>query len=156
MDIKKNTMQSSIYIGIIAGTLDILLAILWYAVIQEKTTSLKILQSIASGIFGKEAFSGGFAMGLYGLIIHYFIAIFFAFAYHHLARVLPNLKKHPYSAGIAYGIVVWCVMNLLVLPAAFGSIATMTIKSVLTGLLIIILAVGLPVSYLTSKYNPKM
>ena len=56
--------------GLIAGTLDILAAI----VILAKMNAVGVLQYVASGVFGKEAFSGGTTMAIAGLIFHYIIA----------------------------------------------------------------------------------
>lgn len=64
--------------GLIAGTLDILAAFFFYAILFQKTTAIKILQSIASGVFKKEAYSGGAQMAWYGLGFHFIIAIVFA------------------------------------------------------------------------------
>lgn len=64
--------------GLIAGTLDILAAIFIYAILLQKTTPIKILQSIASGgIFKKEAYNHS-QMAWYGLGFHFLIALLFA------------------------------------------------------------------------------
>lgn len=79
--------------GLIAGTLDILAAVIIYAVVLEKTTAIKILQSIASGVFKKEAYTGGPQMAWYGLGLHYLIALIFAWFYFIIYPYLPFLKK---------------------------------------------------------------
>src|SRR4051812_35454109 len=108
--------------GLIAGTLDILAALIIYDLILQKTPSIKILQSIASGIFKKEAYSGGSQMALYGLLLHYFIALTFAWFYFTIYPYFNFLRKNTLLSGILYGIFVWIVMNLLVLPTVFPTL----------------------------------
>ncbi|HUS00663.1 MAG TPA: hypothetical protein VMY77_02995, partial [Chitinophagaceae bacterium] len=60
---------------LVAGTLDMLGAILVYSVILQKTTAEKIVRGIASGVFKKQATTGGTEMLCYGVLFHYFIAV---------------------------------------------------------------------------------
>lgn len=92
--------------ALIAGTLDILAAIVIYALILQKTTPIKILQSIASGIFKKEAYTRGPEMAWYGLGFHFLIALLFAWFYFTIYPYLPLLKKNIFVSGILYGILV--------------------------------------------------
>ena len=138
--------------GFIAGALDILGAILVYAIVQQKTTATKILQSVASGVFGKEAYSGVTSMALYGLLFHFIIAFAFATGYIVLYAYLPFLRKHKITAGLIYGLFAWLLMNFIVLPIAFTKRAPMTVESALVGLLLVMLLVGLPISLITHKY----
>jgi hypothetical protein len=79
--------------GLIAGTLDILAAIFFYAILLKKTTAIKILQSIASGIFKNEAYNGSPQMAWYGLGFRFFIAMSFACFYFIIYPYLPFLKR---------------------------------------------------------------
>src|SRR5580698_80975 len=105
--------------GFTAGTLDILGAILVYVVVQGKTTTLRMLQSIASGIFGKDAYAGGMTMACYGLIFHFLIAFSFAAGYFLSFPYISFLQKHKIISGLLYGIFIWLVMNLIVVPLVF-------------------------------------
>jgi uncharacterized membrane protein YagU involved in acid resistance len=135
----------------IAGTLDIVIAIALYAVIQEKTTATKLLQSIASGILGKDAYSGGLKTAVLGLGLHYCITTLFTTTYFLAASRVKPLGTRWLIAGIGYGIFIWLVMNLIVLPVTFGRMQPMSISSVTPALLIVIGSVGIPISYLVSR-----
>jgi hypothetical protein len=98
--------------GLLAGTLDILAAIL----ILAKGNAVGTLKFIASGVFGKSAFSGGYDMVALGAFFHYFIATSFAAGYFLAWPRLAFLQKNLWLSGVLYGVFVWVVMNLLVVP----------------------------------------
>ncbi|NIJ54174.1 DUF1440 domain-containing protein [Dyadobacter arcticus] len=135
---------------IIAGALDILAAILIYSIIMEQTTPSRICMSIASGIFGKEAYSGGVPMVLTGLLLHFFIAFLFSTFYYRIFPYLRMLRKQKLVCGILYGIFVWLVMNVGVLRITFPKMPFPDPRSSLIGMSILIVAVGIPISYIIS------
>jgi len=140
--------------GLIAGTLDILAAVIIYAVILEKTTAVKILQSIASGIFKKEAYTGGPQMAWYGLGLHYLIAFIFAWFYFMIYPYFPFLKKNLILSGVLYGIFVWIIMNLIVLPIAFPLLPEKHFDfPLILSVLILIVCIGLPIASITRKFS---
>ena len=139
--------------GLIAGTLDILAALIIYDLILQKTPSIKILQSIASGIFKKEAYSGGSQMALYGLLLHYFIAFTFAVFYFTIYPYFNFLKKNTLLSGILYGIFVWIIMNLLVLPTVFPALPEKHLDfPLILSMLILIFCIGIPIAFITRKH----
>ena len=139
--------------GLVAGTLDILAAIFVYVIILEKTTAIKILQSIASGVFKKEAYTEGAQMAWYGLVIHYLIAFIFAWFYFIIYPYLPFLKKSTIISGFAYGIFVWIIMNLIVLPIVFPVLPEKQLDfPLLLSITILMLFIGLPIASVTKKY----
>ncbi|MFB9076061.1 DUF1440 domain-containing protein [Flavobacterium procerum] len=150
---KAKTIVSS---GLVAGTLDITAAILVYAVILHKTTAEKILQSVASGIFKKEAYTGGSEMAVYGLCLHFLIAFIFAWFYFKIFPYIPFFKINTVLSGILYGIFVWIIMNLIVLPLAFPVLPEKKLDfPLLLSILIIICCVGMPIAFITRKYYAK-
>ena len=58
--------------GLIAGTLDIADALIFHGV--RGVAPWRILQAIASGLLGREAFTGGAWTATLGLGLHFFIA----------------------------------------------------------------------------------
>jgi hypothetical protein len=133
--------------GLIAGTLDILTAIIVYALIMGKVTPVRLLQGIASGVFGMRAFTGGIAMALAGLFFHYAIALVVTTVYYLLYPRLPFLHKQWVLSGVLFGAVVWLVMNLAVLPLSNFPQAPLRWAPALLGMAIIIVMIGLPVAY---------
>ena len=151
---RKMAFKTIFIAGFIAASLDMLAAIVVYALIQQKTTALKILQSIASAVFGKAAYDGGVEMGLYGLVFHFFISFCFAAAYCFAFPYISFFRKHAVISGIFYGVLVWMIMNLVVLPIVFHYRSSFTWDAAITGIIILILAVGLPISFITHiRYN---
>lgn len=149
----KSKSETIFISGIVAGTLDIIAAILIYAVILQKTTATKILQSIASGFFKKEAYTGGSQMALYGFLFHYFIALIFAYIYFTIYPYISFLKKNTILSGFLYGIFVWIIMNIIVLPATFPVLPEKHFDfPLLLSIIILIFCVGFPIAFITRKY----
>ena len=138
--------------GFIAGTLDIAGAIVVYSILLDKTTAVRILQSIASGVFGKAAYAGGIETALYGLLFHYIIATSWAAGYFLIFPVISFLQKQKIICGLLYGIVVWLMMNLLLLPLFNVKMPLFTLQGVLIGIGILMFCIGLPISLITHSY----
>jgi hypothetical protein len=149
----KSKVGTVLLSGLVAGTLDIITPILIYAVILQKTTAVKILQSIASGVFKKDAYSGDPKMAFYGLGFHFIIATIFALFYFIIYRYIPFLKNNTLISGFAYGIFVWIVMNLIVLPIVFPILPAKQLDfPLLLSILILMFCIGLPIAFITKKY----
>jgi uncharacterized membrane protein YagU involved in acid resistance len=134
--------------GLLAGTLDILAAIL----ILAKGKAVATLKFVASGVFGKAAFSGGAGMVLSGAVFHYFIATSFAAGYFLAYPSLPFLQKNKWLSGILYGVIVWTVMNLLVVPLSNAPQSPFAWDSALKNMAILIVCIGLPIAWLADKF----
>lgn len=103
---------------LVAGTLDILSACV-YTLIGGRAP-ITMLKGLASAILGNEAVKGGIGVALVGPLLHFAImAVMVAFFVIAASR-LSVLKTHWLLTGIAYGIGLWAVMNLIVLPLRFG------------------------------------
>jgi hypothetical protein len=129
--------------GTLAGVLDILAAFLmsW-----PRVSPLRVLQYIASGALGPAAFRGGAATAAAGLAFHFVIAFGAAAAYVAASRRWPLLLARPVACGIAYGVVVYAVMQLVVLPLSRVNRGTPTWSSMATMIAIHIVCVGLPIA----------
>lgn len=104
-----------LYGGLAAATLDILNAIVFWQIFAG-TPAVRILQSVAAGLLGKEAFAGGTATAALGLALHGLIALAMAFVYWLAASRWPALLRHPVAAGLAYGAATWALMNYVIVP----------------------------------------
>lgn len=140
---------------IIAGTADALAAIVVYVWILNKTTEVQIFQGIASGILGKEAFNEGAKSAILGLLLHYFIAFCWVIFYFLLYPRLKFLRKNIIASAVIYGLFVWLVMNVFVLPGTFGRAPVLTMNNIFTGSIILMVAIGLPVSVIADHYFRK-
>jgi hypothetical protein len=101
--------------GLVAGTLDIAYACAFWA-LRRAVPAERILQSVAAGLLGESSFQGGAATAALGLGLHYFIAISMSVAYYLVARRWFLLRERPLVSGIAYGLVLYGVMNYAVVP----------------------------------------
>lgn len=149
---RKSPANAILISGLVAGTLDMLTALVVYSVVLHKTTAIRILHSIASGVFGKGAYDGGTAMAVAGIAFHYLIAFTWAILYFFAFPKIPVLKKNWILSGLFYGLFVWGVMNLGVLPLVFAHRSPLTWSSFLIGAFILMVMIGLPVSFITRKY----
>lgn len=136
---------------LLAGTLDILSAIVDSS-IRFKITPVELFQFIASGVFGPKAFSGGIPMAIAGLLFHYFIAscwtVFFFL-------IIPKFKfspKYKIPVGLLYGIFVWLVMNLIVVPLSNVHKVKFTWSHTIMGMLYLMFMIGLPISLVFYRY----
>jgi hypothetical protein len=134
--------------GFIAGSLDILLAFV-NAWLSSGVSPERVLRFIASGLIGTKAFQDPDGMALLGLAIHFFIAFFWTAVFFFCYPICKGIVRSKFMQGVLYGIFVWLIMNVVVLPV------TNTPKSGFqwsegTGILII--AIGFPVAHFTRIY----
>lgn len=149
---RPSSVRTILFAGFAAGFLDILAAFLLYCWIRETSTPMQMLQYIASGVLGESAFSGAWATALAGFGFHFLIATSFALVYFRAYPFIPFLKEQKVAAGLIYGILVWAVMNLLVLPLVFRNIPNFKPEAVLLGAGVLMLCVGLPVSLIIHRH----
>ena len=137
--------ETILYGGGAAGILDILDAFVVFGSLGVRPQ--RILQSIASGAFGAEAFKGGEAMAAAGLAFHFLIALIIAAVYYAAARKIRLLVERPFLCGLAYGLIVRTVMQYIVLPlSAYKMGGAMPWPLLANGLLIHAFGVGLPIA----------
>ena len=150
-----NSVSKIIKAGVIVGTLDILSAFIYYSIKTGKNP-LNILLFIASGLFGKEAFTGGNKMMMMiGLILHYFIAFAFTIFFFWIFPRIKAFAKNKLLTGIVYGIFIWVVMNLAVVPLSNISSRPFDVTNAIINVLILIVCIGIPLSYLASRFYKK-
>ena len=79
-------------------------------------------------------------------MLHYFIAFAIVAAFVGASRYLPMLTRAPILSGLVYGVAVYLVMNLVVLPLSAAGRPSFPWPILVNGLLIHMLGVGLPSS----------
>jgi len=150
----KTGLKTLLITALIVGTLDGLAAIVMYFV-QTGKDPLNIFRFIASGVFGVAAFNGGVPMALLGIVFHYIIAFGWTILFLGLAGRFVFLTRNWIISGIIYGIFVWLMMNLVVIPLSLVPMKAGPKEwtGILKGVLILIVCLGLPVSYSARKYR---
>jgi hypothetical protein len=148
----RSALRTIVTAGLVAGALDIAYACIIWGL--RGVTPIRIGKSIAAGLVGREtAVAGGVGMGLFGLLLHFILATIIAAIYYGAARNIRMLVDKAVPFGIAYGLATYGVMNYVVLPlSAIGSSgggapAYITI----TGILVHMFLVGLPIALITRR-----
>lgn len=101
--------------GLVVGTLDIVFAMTFWAW-RADVPALRVLQSIAAGVLGPASFEGGLETATLGLTLHYLIALSMAVVYYVAARRWPALWRRAVPWGTVYGLLLYGIMNLVVVP----------------------------------------
>ncbi|MGH8238528.1 MAG: hypothetical protein ACREXP_16105 [Steroidobacteraceae bacterium] len=148
----RRALKTIVMAGLVAGALDITYAFIIWGL--RGVSPIRIGRSIASGLLGREAaVGGGTATGMFGLLLHFTMAIIIAAIYYAAARNIRLLVDRAVPCGIAYGLVTYGVMNYVVMPlSAIGSTggggpAYITI----TGILVHMFLIGLPIALITRR-----
>ena len=149
---KADGLKAILLGGLAAGILDITAASvnIW---LRSGRGPLSTFQSVAGGLYGAETFNGGYRTAALGLALHFFIALTAAAVYYLASRNLKFMVNQPILSGILYGIAVWLFMYLIVLPLSAWKVSTYTFSSVLTGVLIHIFCVGLPIALVVRRFS---
>ncbi|MGH9867038.1 MAG: hypothetical protein ACREAA_02590 [Candidatus Polarisedimenticolia bacterium] len=138
--------------GLTAGALDITAACGFYAI--RGVSPVRILQSVASGLLGSAAFTGGAPTAVLGLALHFFIALTAAAVFFLASRRLPALVRRPVAWGAMYGVAVYLFMNHVVLPLSAVARRPFSLSTALVMVGIHIVCVGLPIALLVRRYSP--
>ena len=146
MRVTLKSFLASLLGGLVAGTLDITYACV-FSYLKRGTSPSTVLQSVASGAFGQSAFTGGTRMVVLGGVFHFLIAITAAVVYYLASRLLRFLVTQAVICGVLYGVCVYLFMNFVVLPhSAIPFKMSYPWPSLIGGLLIHMLGIGLPIS----------
>ena len=132
--------------GAVAGTFDLTSAFFTFGGGAPR--------GVAGGLLGRQAVQEGIVPWILGVVLHYFIAISAAAIYCIASRKLEFLKDHWLVCGIFYGIAIFLVMNLVVLPlCAYHFTGPYQFRSLLQGLLVHMFIIGLPISFSLHKLS---
>ncbi|HMI79672.1 MAG TPA: hypothetical protein VK484_12815 [Ferruginibacter sp.] len=137
--------------GLIAGTLDILSAFL-YSYINRGASPETVLQYISKVAFGKTAFTNPVMLTISGLLVHFAIAMSWTILFFILYRILNLARLNKIVAGILYGIFIWAMMSMVILPLWINKRYVFNAESAWVNALILIAAIGLPLSIIFNNY----
>ena len=134
----------------VAGTLDILFAMILTVVLGREIGGM--LRYVASGPF-PQATEMGAGGAVLGLLVHFALMAIMAAAYVLFASSRrEHLFTMPVRAGVAYGIITYVVMNLVVVPLRFDTPLPPSTRSIVTQLFAHIVLVGIPIALITARY----
>jgi hypothetical protein len=142
--------RALILTGLIVGTLDILSAFI--IALSRGSTVTRLLQFIASGLLGPQAFQGGAATAVFGLALHFFIAFTLVAVFYTARGRFGFVREYAISSGIIYGLIVFAVMNLIVLPLSAAK-PRHSVSGDLIQIGIHMFVIGLPTSVLLRRLS---
>jgi hypothetical protein len=135
---------------LLVGILDISDAFIFYGL--RGTTPTRILQGIASGVLGREAFRMGQRSALLGLFFHFFIAFSATTVFLLASRKFP-VARHPWRYGSLFGIALYAVMNYIVLPVSkIGLRPTPPLVPLINGVAALVFCIGIPLAFIARRF----
>lgn len=140
-------LKTVMWTVLLAGTLDISAAFL-NSLIRNGLKPILVLQYIASGLLGKEAFLLGWGSGLLGLLLHFIFVTIWTLLFFFVYPALRIKSHRKVMAGVIYGIFIWLVMNLVVVPLSATNKFPLEPLSIFLGILYVVFMVGLPISFM--------
>jgi hypothetical protein len=137
--------------GLIAGILDITQAFIGFSLVGS--TPFRILQRIASGIFGPRSQEMGWTSAAVGLLCHFTVAFTAAAVYYLASRKLRALVEHPVLCGLIYGELVFLFMYFVVIPLSAIGHPQFNIATYITGPIGHPLLVGMPIALCIRRFS---
>jgi uncharacterized membrane protein YagU involved in acid resistance len=151
--LKKIPLKTILLSGLLVGTLDIIAACTSFYIDTGKNP-VGVLNYVASGITGNDAFAGGTAIALLGLLCHYIIALSFTFFFFWLYSKTNLLSKNRIVTAVVYGLFMWLITTLIVLPLSnvpHTPLSAIKFYKALKAIGILVFMIGFPLSFIA--YN---
>ena len=145
---KNNLLPTILWAGLAVGYLDITAAIFDFMFRNQRTSPVVVFKYIASAVFGKERAFSEPSMTGFGILFHFLIAYSFTVFFFLLYPRWSFLSKNKLVTGVLYGVFVWSMMNLVVVPLSSISRYPVPDARVIVQMLILIAAVGIPLSFI--------
>jgi hypothetical protein len=149
---RRSLLKPILLAGFVAGTLDILDVIIFFK-LRSHVPPIRILQSVATGLLGRSAYTGGTPSALLGLAMHFCIATFWAALFILIAQSVPVMRRQAIASGLIYGLIIYAVMTFLVLPQTRASSSPGHVPVVIfNAICAIVFLVGLPISLINKNF----
>jgi len=139
--------------GIAVGLLDGLAAVINSTI--RGVSPDRVFQYIASGLLGRTSYEMGIAAVILGVFLHFVVAFGAAAVFVIAASRIDWLALRPLIAGPIYGVLVYFFMAEVVRPLSAAAALPRTLSGTITGILIHIAFVGLPIALVTSYYSAR-
>lgn len=138
---------------LIAGTLDMSAAVIQTLI--NGGDPLRMMQFIASGVFGTSAFSSVMPYAALGFLFHYVIALGWTLLFFYIYPKFYFLSANVVLTAVLYGVFVWAMMNLVVLPLANTPPIKFVAAKALVAAGVLVVAIGMPLAFIASRYYRK-
>lgn len=134
----------------LVALLDIVFAMTWWW-LAARVPPTRILQSVAAGVLGRDAFAGGTASAALGAALHLGLCVGIAAVLLLACRIAPALLRRPLLFGSAYGLVVFAVMNGVIVPLSRAMVATWGTGWMAASVAAHVLLVGMPLAVIAAR-----
>jgi hypothetical protein len=145
-------LTTILWVGFLVGLLDISAAFIQTRIMFPDRNPPGVLRYIAGAVFGKERAGSENSMLFFGALFHFIIAYCFTTAFFWIYPYMHFLSQNRLFAGIFYGIIIWVVMNLIVVPQTHIGRRPFVLKNASIAAGILIVAIGIPLSYLAYRF----
>jgi uncharacterized membrane protein YagU involved in acid resistance len=150
--LSKGPFAAIFFGGLLAGIFDLTQAFIGYSLMGS--TPFRILQAVASGIFGRqESRQMGWTSAAVGLLCHFSVAFGAATVYYVASRKLRILVQRPVLSGLIYGELVFLFMYFVVIPLSAIGHGTFNLATYITGPIGHPLLVGLPIALCVRHFS---
>ncbi len=108
-------LRATLYGAGVVGGIDFVYATLF--VVFKGGPWYRAWQGVASAVVGRDAaFAGGYSTALLGVALHFTVATCIVGVYVIASRWFSILRQRTLLCGLAYGVIAFFVMNLVVVP----------------------------------------
>lgn len=145
-------LATILWVGFLVGLFDICSAFIQIKIMFPERNPFNVLRYIASAVFGKERANSQSIMFFWGTLFHFIIAYSFTTVFFLIYPHIRVLSKSRLLAGIVYGLIIWTMMNLIVVPQTKIGSRPFVFKNAAIAAGILIIAIGIPLSYLAYRY----
>lgn len=154
----QNSAQKSLFMtilisGLIVGTFDLTAATIQTLIYNG--SPVKMFKYISSGVYGKDALNGGSGFAIQGVLFHYCIAMIWTIIFFLIYPKIPFLSKNRILTGILYGMLVWTIMSRVVVQLSNTPKAPFNFGRACIAAGILIVAIGIPLSFMANAYYRK-
>jgi len=154
----KGLLRTIFFTALIAAILDLAGAVINYMISSGGKFPKKILEYIAGGIYGGSALDGSLGMNIKGALLHFLIASIWTVLFFIFYPKIKFFHRSIWVNAVVYGLIVWIVMNLIVLPfsAWKAPIVPFKLETAVRAAIILIICVALPISISARNYYKKV
>ena len=107
-------LRALLYGAAVIGGIDFAYATLF--LVLKGRPWFRAWQGVASAVLGDDSFTGGYPTALLGIFLHFTVAACIAGVYLIASRSVSILRQKTLLCGLAYGVIAFFVMNLVVVP----------------------------------------
>jgi hypothetical protein len=153
--LRPDAFKTIVFGGLAVGVLDLIDAVTFFG-LYYAVPPIRIFQSIAAGVYGRDAArEGGWRTAIIGILLHFVIATLIAAVFYLGTRFLPVLYKKPVICGLIYGVICHFVMQLIVIPLSNAPSSGISINPpFFNGVIGHALLIGLPIA-LIARWSAK-